>query len=166
MTAVATSVENTPILEAIEETQSTLAQLTELQDLQKNYITRLVEDLKALLAYIKEALPLDPTKLGCPYHNIREAYLVGEAQLVMVDKDAKMLTQHLLNLEPEKIITIIEESVPTINRIIASKKQTLEERVDLLERLIKEFKKINETLNPVENTNLSGDAIQKALSET
>jgi len=166
MTAVTTSVENTPILEAIEETQSTLAQLTELQDLQKNYIARLIEDLKTLLAYIKGTIPLDPTKLGCPYHNIKEAYLVGEAQLAIIDEDAKMLTQPLSNLEPEKIITIIEESIPVINQIIAAKKQNLEERVDLLERLIKEFKKISETLNPAEPSNLSGDVIQKLLSDT
>jgi len=165
MTA-ATSVENTPILEVIEETQSTLAQLTELQDLQKNYIARLIEDLKVLLAYIKETIPLDPTRLGCPYHNVKEAYLISEAQLAIIDEDAKMVIRPLSNLEPEKIIMIIGESIPKINQIIAAKKQMLEERVDLLERLIKEFKKISETLNPVEDYYESGDAIQKAISDT
>jgi uncharacterized coiled-coil protein SlyX len=166
MTTVTTSVENTPIIVVVEEAQSILAQLSELQDLQTSYVTRLVEDVKTLLTYIKEAIPLDPIRLGSPYHNIKEAYLVGEAQLLTIDKDGKILTQPLSQLEPEKIITIIEESMPKINQIIAAKKQTLEERVELLERLVKEFKKISETLNQPENLNLSGDAIQKVLSDT
>ena len=146
-------VENKQIMiEVIEETQSTLAQLTELHDLQKNYITRLIENLKTLLAYVKETIPLDPVKLGCPFHNIKEAYLVGEAQLVIKNKDGKVLSQPVLDLEPEKIIVIIEESLPTINRLITKKKQTLEERVDLLEHFIL-------MMNPIENLDLSGDSI-------
>jgi|GEM_PF-4895816 hypothetical protein len=166
MDTVTTSVENASVLGLIEETQGTLAQLTELQDLQANYVTRLVDGLRNLLAYIKEIIPIDPIKLGCPYHNIKKAYLVGEAQLVMVDEEGKMISQSLLNLEPNKVIAVLEESLPAINQIMAMKKQMLEERVGLLEQLIKEFRKISDTLNPIDNPNLSGDAVQKALTET
>ncbi len=152
MMAMVASLENRQIMiEVMEETQRTLSQLSELQDLQRNYITRLIENLKILLAYINETIPLDAIKLGCPFHNIKEACLVREAQLIIKTNDGKMLVQPLSELEAEKIIMIIEESLPTINRLIAAKKQILEERVDLLEHFLL-------MMNPVENFYLSKDS--------
>lgn len=131
------------MIQVIEETENTLTSLAEMHDLQKNYVEKVIEDLKTLLVYIKENIPIDPKKLkcpyhklGCPYYNIKEAYLAGEAQLMIKNKDGKIFLQPLSNLELEKIIAIIEESLPTISRLIAAKKQSLEEKVDLLEHII------------------------------
>ncbi|MEM3386893.1 MAG: hypothetical protein QXN08_04390 [Nitrososphaerales archaeon] len=165
MEPVTKSIMDASMLRIVRETQSTLAQLIEMHDLQTNYTLRLLGSLRSLQAFIKDTIPVDPNKLGCPYHNIKEAYLLPEAQILMIREDGKIASESLTSLEPAKVLAVLEECLPAINQIIAAKKQMVEERVELLEQLVKEFKKINETLNPVDESNLAEDVVQKALSE-
>lgn len=159
------SPENKPIVETIRETQSALAQFTELLDLQTNYIAKIISSLRALQAHIKDTIPIDSNSLGCPYHNIKEAHLTAEAQILMIKEDGQIITESLHTLKPEKVLAILKSCLPAINQIIAARKQMVEERVGLLEQLVRELKKVNETLNPADESNLGEDVVQRALSE-
>ncbi len=152
-------------LDALKEVQSDIAQIIELQELQRNYAAKLIDSLKLLQAVIKDTVKINPASLGCPFHNTKEAYIAAGALLVMVGEDGCITSQQLSSLQPDNVIKIIHEYVSAIRPIIADRKQTAENSANRLEAIARGFKKIEETLNTANGTPLEQEIIQKAISE-
>jgi len=97
--------------------QSEYAQLSELDEMERNYILKLVDSLKALQSGIDSAIPLHVAALGIFRSKAKEAYLASD------------------------VLAIVQDATPEIGRIVSERRREIGARVELLERVLKEMKK-------------------------
>ncbi len=121
--------------------QSEFAQLSELDEMERNYTRKLIESLKLLQSEVDTALPLHKESLGPAYSDAIEAYLASDCVVVAVAADGKRRSIPLSHFEPKYVLSIVKEATPILAQLIAEKRREIGSRVDLLERILKEVKK-------------------------
>jgi hypothetical protein len=121
--------------------QSEFAQLSELDEMERNYTRKLIDSLRSLQSEVDVALPLQKESLGPAYSNAREAYLASDCVVVIVDETENRKSIPLSRFEPKYVLSIIKEATPALARMISEKRKEVGARVDLLERILKEVKK-------------------------
>jgi len=121
--------------------QSEFAQLSELDEMERNYTRKLIESLKLLQSEVEVALPLTPESVGPAYSKAKEAYLATDCVVVVVNADNTKVSIPLSSFQPRYVLSIIKEATPVLAKIISEKRKEVGSRVDLLERILKEVKK-------------------------
>ena len=121
--------------------QSEFAQLSELDEMERNYTRKLIDSMKMLQSEVDEAMPLQKESLGPAYSNAKEAYLASDCIVVIVGMDDVKSSVPLTRFEPKYVLTIIKEATPALAKIISERRKDVGSRVDLLERILKEVKK-------------------------
>jgi hypothetical protein len=129
------------IVDDLTSLQSEFAQLSELDEMERNYTRKLIESLKILQAEVDEAMPLQKESLGPAYSNAKEAYLASDCVVVVVGMDDTKSSIPLARFEPKYVLTIVREATPALAKIISERRKDVGSRVDLLERILKEVKK-------------------------
>jgi hypothetical protein len=133
--------EENGIVSALTSLQSEFAQLTELDEMEKTYTSKLIESFKTLQSGMDITLPLAKEVLGDEYSSAKEAYLAAEGVVITVREDGKVAALPLASFGPKVILEIVQASTPELGRIISERRQEVGTRVDLLERILKELKK-------------------------
>ncbi len=121
--------------------QSEFAQLSELDEMERNYTRKLIESLKLLQSEVDVALPLAKESLGPAYSQAKAAYLASDCVVVVVGANDETTSLPLSNFEPRYVVSIVKEATPSLAKIISEKRKQVGSRVDLLERILKEVKK-------------------------
>jgi len=121
--------------------QSECAQLSELDEMERNYTRKLVDSLKALQVGIDTALPLHIASLGNYYSKAKAAYLASDSVVVIEVDDGKTLSVPLSRFAPRDVLAIVQDTTPELGRIISEKRKEVGSRVELLEKILKELKK-------------------------
>ena len=121
--------------------QSEFAQLSELDEMERNYTRKLIESLKMLQSEVDAAMPLQKESLGPAYSNAKEAYLASDCVVVVVAMDDSKTSLPLARFEPKYVLSIVKEATPALAKIISERRKDVGSRVDLLERILKEVKK-------------------------
>ena len=121
--------------------QSEFAQLSELDEMERNYTRKLIESLKTLQSDVDVAIPLQKESMGPAYSNSKEAYLASDCVIVVVGADDKKTSIPLAHFEPKYVLSIVKEVTPALAQIISERRKEVGARVDLLERILKEVKK-------------------------
>lgn len=121
--------------------QSEFAQLSELDEMERNYTRKLIESLKLLQSEVDVALPLQKESLGPAYSATKEAYLASDCVVVVVGADDRKRSIPLSHFDPKYVLSIVKEATPVLAQIISEKRKEVGSRVDLLERILKEVKK-------------------------
>lgn len=121
--------------------QSEFAQLSELDEMERNYTRKLIESLKMLQSEVDAAMPLKKESLGPAYSNAQEAFLASDCVVVVIGTDNSTTSIPLTKFEPKWVLSIIKEATPELASIISERRKDVGSRVDLLERILKEVKK-------------------------
>lgn len=121
--------------------QSEFAQLSELDEMERNYTRKLIESLKMLQSEVDAAMPLKKESLGPAYSNAKEAFLASDCVVVVIGTDNSTTSIPLTKFEPKWVLSIIKEATPELASIISERRKDVGSRVDLLERILKEVKK-------------------------
>ncbi len=121
--------------------QSEFAQLSELDEMERNYTRKLIESLRMLQSEVDVALPLDKESLGPAYSKAKEAHLASDCVVVITGEDDSKTSVPLTRFESKYVISIVKEATPALAKIISQKRKEVGSRVDLLERILKEVKK-------------------------
>jgi hypothetical protein len=121
--------------------QSEFAQLSELDEMERNYTRKLIESLRILQSEVDTALPLTKDNLGPAYSAAKEAYLASDCVVIVVEQDDTKKSIPLGRFEAEYVLAIVKEATPVLAKIIAERRKDVGARVDLLERILKEIKK-------------------------
>lgn len=129
------------IVEDLTTLQSEFAQLSELDEMERNYTRKLIESLRVLQSDVDAALPLITENLGPTYSSAKEAYLASDCVVVVVDQSNEKKSIPLTRFEPKYVLAIVKEATPALARIISERRKDVGARVDLLERILKEVKK-------------------------
>lgn len=121
--------------------QSEFAQLSELDEMERNYTRKLIESLKVLQSEVDVALPLQRESLGPAYSDMKEACLASDCVVVVIAQDETKKSIPLSRFEPKYVISIVKDATPALAQMISEKRREVGSRVDLLERILKEVKK-------------------------
>jgi hypothetical protein len=129
------------IVEDLTSLQSEFAQLSELDEMERNYTRKLIESLKLVQSEANVALPLKKESLGPAYSYAKEAFLASDCVVVVIGEDDTKSSIPLTRFEPKHVLSIVREATPALNRIISERRKDVGSRVDVLERILKEVKK-------------------------
>jgi hypothetical protein len=129
------------IVEDLTSLQSEFAQLSELDEMERNYTRKLIESLKMVQSEANVAIPLKKESLGPAYSYAKEAFLASDCVVVVIGEDDSKSSIPLTRFEPKHVLSIVREATPALNRIISERRKDVGSRVDVLERILKEVKK-------------------------
>jgi hypothetical protein len=150
--------------------QSEFAQLSELDEMERNYTRKLIDSLKMLQSEVDAAMPLRKESLGPAYSNAKEAYLASDCVVVVVGEDGSKTSIPLTKFEPKYVLSIIKEATPALASIISERRKDVGSRVDLLERILKEVKKAGNMAKQTERVERSApqapveDLVQNSIT--
>ncbi len=136
------------IVNELKDLHGEFAQLSELEEMERTHIENLVDNLKFLLSKIGAAIPLTPETLGNSLLNIKKAYLASDAVVLMVDESDNVTSQLLNQLPPKNVLAVIQDCSPKLREMISERRHAVADRVDLLEKVMKELKKSKAVLKP------------------
>jgi Sec-independent protein translocase protein TatA len=116
--------------------------LTELYEKEKNYGQKLADMMKTLQSEVDSTIPIRPEAIG---DGCKEAYLVSEAVVVLVDSGGNRISRPLAKLSAGTIVSVIEECTPELRRLLFEKRRLESNKVRSLERVLRELKKAQTT---------------------
>ena len=129
------------IVDDLTSLQSEFAQLSELDEMERNYTRKLIESLRLLQSETDVALPLPKDSLGPAYSKAKEAFLASDCVVIVVGEDDAKSSIPLTHFESKYVLSIVKEATPALAKIISERRKEVGSRVDLLERILKEVKK-------------------------
>ncbi len=137
-----TKEESGGFVDSLREIQGEYIMLTELYEKEKSYGQKLSDMMKTLQFEVDATIPIRPEALGEP---CKEAYLVSEAVVVLVDAAGNRISRPLSRLSANTIVSVIEECTPELRRLLFEKRKLESSKVRSLERVLKELKKAQAT---------------------
>lgn len=130
----------------LREVQSEVAQLSELDEMERTYSIRLIDSIKLLQSQIDVAIPLHINLLSTYQSNLKTAFLVSEGVVVLTDKDGTTLSLPLTQFKPQDVLAVVQDATPALREIISEKRKLVGGRVDILERILKDMKKAGSSM--------------------
>jgi|GEM_PF-564706 hypothetical protein len=116
--------------------------LTELHEKEKSYGQKLADMMKVLQSEVDSTIPIRPEAIG---DGCKEAYLVSEAVVVIVDYSGSRISRPLYKLPAATIVSVIEECTPELRRLLFERRKSEGNRVRSLERVLRELRKAQTT---------------------
>ena len=129
------------IISELKEVQAEYAQLEELEEMEHDYAQKLVDALKEVQSAVDEVIPLEKSVIGPSYRYAKEVYLGSDAVVILLNTSGIGSTIPLTKFKSGEILAIVQSATPHLKKAIASKRRETSERVELLERILKEMKK-------------------------
>ncbi|MBI2126818.1 MAG: hypothetical protein HYU02_05855 [Thaumarchaeota archaeon] len=152
------------IVEELKELHAEFAQISELEQMERSHIENLVDTLKLLLSEVGAAIPVSPEAIGYPIVDVKEAYLLSEAVVVMIGGKENVKSKLLLEFPPLNVLAVIQDCSPKLRRQISERRGALSDRVGLLERIMKELKKTKTVLKPAKQEIGELDVVRSSIA--
>lgn len=153
-----------PTTGQLRDTLSELAQISELEELEVGYAPKLVNIVKFLLSDINQSITLNQEVVMQHFHDVKDAYLMSDAVIVMTDADGNMLSKPLLQFSPENILSIVQNCTPDIRRLAEEKRKLVGTRVQAAEKLLSEFNKGKTTVKSSRPELTESDIVESSIS--
>jgi hypothetical protein len=150
------------LVESLRDIQSEYMLLEDLYEKEKDYSMRLSEMMKQLQFEVDSTIPIRPQAIGQP---CKEAYLVSEAVVVLVDDKGNKISRPLYKLPPNVIVSVIQECAPELRRLIAEKRRETITRVKALERVLREMKKAETTFKQTKKEEIGIETNSESQNE-
>jgi len=128
--------------DSLRDIQGEYIMLTELYEKEKSYGQKLSDMMKTLQDEVDSTIQIRPDAIG---EQCKEAYLVSEAVVVLVDNAGNRISRPLFRLPASTIVSVIEECTPELRRLLFEKRKSESGKVRSLERVLKELKKAEAT---------------------
>jgi flagellar biosynthesis chaperone FliJ len=129
------------IITDLREVQGEYAQLSELQDLERNHADKLIQSLKEIQSIVDDPIPIEKSALSAGHRHAKEAYLASDAVVVLFGNSGISSATPLSRFKPSEVLSVVQSATPHLKRMIAQKRRETSERVELLEKILKEMKK-------------------------
>lgn len=129
------------VVSQLRDIQGEFAQLSELEETEANHARKLVDSLKLIQSSVDEVVPLSVGSLGDSYANAKDAYLASDCVVVVTRSDGSREAMPLSKLGSREILAVVQEVTPTLKKLVVEKRKAASDRVELLERILKELKK-------------------------
>ncbi len=134
------------VVSQLRDIQGEFAQLSELEETEANHARKLVDSLRLIQSAVNDVVPLSISSLGDGYANAKDAYLAADCVVVITKPDGSRETRPLSELGSSEILAIVQDVTPLLKKLIMEKRKAASDRVELLERILKELKKAGSSL--------------------
>ncbi len=114
--------------------------------MEHSYADKLIDSFRLMQTAVDLALPLSKSVLGEEYQNINAAFLAAEAVVVIKTSDGGSISLPLSRFKSREIMLILQEATPPLRKAISEKRKDVGERVELMEKILKELKKASSTM--------------------
>ena len=111
------------IIAELKELQGEHAQLTELEEMERDYAEKLINALKEVQSGIDEVIPLEKTALGPAYRYAKEAYLGKEAVVILMNNTGISTALPLSKFKSPEILSIVQSATPPVKKGISLKRK-------------------------------------------
>lgn len=138
-------------------------QLSELTELERSYIQRLVDALKQLHGYVGSLVEVKQNGFGMLQNQPKKVYLAPGAEVVFEYTDGKMESRPLMDFPAESIVSVINDAAPEFKRLLSEKRKSVSARINLLEKVLNEFDKMPLKAKSVKEEAVS-DLIESSIS--
>ncbi|MDG6982842.1 MAG: hypothetical protein JRM74_05235 [Nitrososphaerota archaeon] len=128
------------LIHSMREIQSDAAQLSEIEELEYSQTMKLVESMKVIQSGLGTAISIRPISLGEPLNHVKQAIIGADAVIIGLDADGKPFSKPLSDLKPVDILNVVQEWAPKLRVKITERKKGAEERLYLVEKILREFK--------------------------
>lgn len=155
------------IISELKEVQAEYAQLGELEEMEHDYAEKLVQSLKEVLGAIDEVIPLEKQALGPGYRYAKEAFLGGDAVVVLMNNSGVSSAIPLMKFKSGEILSIVQSATPHLKKAIATKRKETGDRVEILERILKEMKKMGSSVKrqaPQHSAPVEDDLVSSSIA--
>ena len=134
--------EDDKLVDQLTSIQTEYAQLSELDEMERNYVLKLIDSLKALQSGIDTAITLHVAALGIFRSKAKEAYLGSDGVVIVKEEgEEKPISVPLARFAAKDVLAIIKDATPEIARVVSERRREIGARVELLERVLKEMKR-------------------------
>jgi hypothetical protein len=134
------------IIQDLRDIQGEFAQLTELEEMEHTYAEKLIDSFRLMQTAADMALPLNKNLVEVRYQNVEAAFLASEAVVVVKHTDGRTISVPLSKFKSGEILSILQEATPPLKKVIAEKRKEIGDRVELMEKILKELKKASSNL--------------------
>jgi len=134
------------IIPVLRDIQGEFAQLTELEEMEHSYAEKLIDSFRIMQTAVDMALPLSKSVLGDEYQGFDSAFLAAEAVVVLKRADGSSTSLPLSRFKSREIMLILHEATPPLRKAISEKRKDIGERVELMEKILKELKKASSSM--------------------
>ncbi len=114
--------------------------------MEHSYAQKLIDSFRLMQTAAEMALPLNKTLVEGRYKDVEFAYLASEAVVVVKHTDGRSISVPLSKFKSGEILAILQEATPPLKKVIAEKRKEIGERVELMEKILKELKKASSTM--------------------
>jgi hypothetical protein len=149
--------------DSLRDIQGEYIMLTELYEKEKSYGQKLADMMKTLQYEVDSTIPIRPDAVG---EQCKEAYLVSEAVVVLVDNNGNRISRPLYRLPAATIVSVIEECTPELRRLLFEKRRSESNKVRSLERVLKELKKAQATFKQTRREDTEEEDQKEEVKET
>jgi len=149
--------------DSLRDIQGEYIMLTELYEKEKSYGQKLADMMKTLQYEVDSTIPIRPDAVG---EQCKEAYLVSEAVVVLVDNNGNRISRPLYRLPAATIVSVIEECTPELRRLLFEKRRSESNKVRSLERVLKELKKAQATFKQSRREETEEEDQKEEMKET
>jgi hypothetical protein len=134
------------IINELKDMQGEFAQLSELEEMERSYAEKVIESLKVIQAVVDDTIPIERAALGPKFKYVKEAYLASDAVVILMGASGIQSAIPLSRFKSNEILAVVQSATPHLKKLIAQRRSETGERVELLERILKEVKKAGTTL--------------------
>ncbi len=142
-------------VDQLREIQGEYLMLSELYQKEKSYGERLADTMRLLQYEVDVRIPID-TKILMTARPLREAFMASESVVVMIDENDNRLSRPLSSFPPEAILAIIQYCTPELKRLITEKRRNASDKVNSLEKVLKELKRAQATFKQTKKDSSEG----------
>jgi len=142
-------------VDQLREIQGEYLMLSELYQKERSYGERLADTMRLLQYEVDVTIPLD-TDVLMTSKPLKEAFLASESVVVMIDNQDNKLSRPLSAFPPEVILAIIQFCTPELKRLITEKRRSASNKVNALEKVLKELKKAQATFKQTKKDSVEG----------
>lgn len=149
------------ILSAITMLKEESAQIGELSELERQYATETINYIKKLIEPLNTSFHIDPHTVMKGDGSITDIVLTPQGTICLVKKE-NVVSKPLESLQTETLVNIIQQVLPEIKDHVASKREKMTSRVNMLERVAKELKKVG-PVGPKQKATIAQPSSPKSL---
>ena len=129
------------IISELKDVQAEYSQLSELEEMEQDYAEKVVQALKEVQGAVNEVIPLERVALGPSYRYAIEAYLGADAVVILLNNAGISSSIPLAKFKTGEILSIVQSATPHLKKAIALKRKETSDRVEVLDKILKEMKK-------------------------
>ncbi|MDG6998267.1 MAG: hypothetical protein JRN15_04040 [Nitrososphaerota archaeon] len=158
------SMKESDITPAIKQLQEESLQVSELSEMEKSYGVEVISYVKQLIEPVGVSFRVNPASISKSDSSLADVVLTPQGMVCLTYNSGLVSSRSLESLQTETLVKILLEVLPQLSVIFAEKREKLSGRVGMLEKMVREFRKI--AVVPVQKKQSSSSYTQNYVQPT